>query len=100
MQVLRHVSDRTGILSFANFPLIWLFGMRNNLVIWLTGWDFKTYNNFHRWVARVATLEAVIHSIGYTLLILRSKIIREAMERIVADLSQEAVGITFGECVT
>ncbi|KAF0315626.1 ferric reductase like transmembrane component [Colletotrichum asianum] len=64
----------TGIFSFANFPLIWLFGMRNNLVIWLTGWDFKTYNNFHRWVARVArvaTLEAVIHSIGYTLLILR-----------------------------
>ncbi|KAH9226899.1 hypothetical protein K456DRAFT_1876917 [Colletotrichum gloeosporioides 23] len=71
MQVLRHVSDRTGILSFANFPLIWLFGMRNNLVIWLTGWDFKTYNNFHRWVARIATLEAAIHSIGYTLLIFR-----------------------------
>ncbi|KAF4813621.1 Ferric/cupric reductase transmembrane component B [Colletotrichum siamense] len=71
MQVLRHVSDRTGILSFANFPLIWLFGMRNNLLIWLTGWDFKTYNNFHRWVARIATLEAVIHSIGYTLLIFR-----------------------------
>ncbi|RYC82960.1 hypothetical protein BFJ63_vAg14155 [Fusarium oxysporum f. sp. narcissi] len=70
-QVLRHVSDRTGILSFANFPLIWLFGMRNNIVIWLTGWDFKTYNNFHRWVGRIATLQAVIHSIGYTVIILQ-----------------------------
>ncbi|KAF5705704.1 ferric-chelate reductase [Fusarium mundagurra] len=70
-QVLRHVSDRTGILSFANFPLIWLFGMRNNIVIWLTGWDFKTYNNFHRWVGRIATLQAVIHSIGYTIIILQ-----------------------------
>ncbi|KAI1044286.1 hypothetical protein LB504_012994 [Fusarium proliferatum] len=70
-QVLRHVSDRTGILSFANFPLIWLFGMRNNTVIWLTGWDFKTYNNFHRWVGRIATLQAVIHSIGYTIIILQ-----------------------------
>ncbi|KAF5637720.1 ferric-chelate reductase [Fusarium sp. NRRL 52700] len=70
-QVLRHVSDRTGILSFANFPLIWLFGMRNNAVIWLTGWDFKTYNNFHRWVGRIATLQAVIHSIGYTIIILQ-----------------------------
>ncbi|KAF5532044.1 ferric-chelate reductase [Fusarium mexicanum] len=70
-QVLRHVSDRTGILSFANFPLIWLFGMRNNIAIWLTGWDFKTYNNFHRWVGRIATLQAVIHSIGYTIIILQ-----------------------------
>ncbi|KAI1011752.1 hypothetical protein LB503_004855 [Fusarium chuoi] len=70
-QVLRHISDRTGILSFANFPLIWLFGMRNNTVIWLTGWDFKTYNNFHRWVGRIATLQAVIHSIGYTIIILQ-----------------------------
>ncbi|SCV51612.1 related to ferric reductase Fre2p [Fusarium fujikuroi] len=70
-QMLRHVSDRTGILSFANFPLIWLFGMRNNTALWLTGWDFKTYNNFHRWVGRIATLQAVIHSIGYTIIILQ-----------------------------
>ncbi|KAI9150852.1 ferric-chelate reductase [Paramyrothecium foliicola] len=68
-QFLRHVSDRTGIISFANFPLIWLFGMRNNVVIWLTGWSFGTYTNFHRWVARVATLQAIIHSVGYTALI-------------------------------
>ncbi|RGP69530.1 ferric reductase transmembrane component 5 [Fusarium sporotrichioides] len=69
LQVLRHVSDRTGIISFANFPLIWLFGMRNNIVIWLTGWDFKTYNNFHRWVGRVATVQAAIHSVGYIIII-------------------------------
>lgn len=60
-------------MSFANFPIIWLFGMRNNVVIWLTGWHFGTYNNFHRWVARVATFQAVVHSIGYTILILRSQ---------------------------
>ncbi|KHN93968.1 ferric-chelate reductase [Metarhizium album ARSEF 1941] len=69
-QWLRYVSDRTGIISFANFPVIWLFGMRNNFAIWLTGWDFGTYNNFHRWVARIATLQAVVHSVGYTALIL------------------------------
>ncbi|KAF5019322.1 hypothetical protein F66182_8679 [Fusarium sp. NRRL 66182] len=68
-QILRYASDRTGVISFANFPLIWLFGMRNNLLMWLTGWDFGTYNNFHRWVARIATVQAIIHSIGYTLLI-------------------------------
>ena len=70
-QIWRYVSDRTGIISFANFPVIWLFGMRNNVALWLTGWDFGTYNNFHRWVARIATLQAVIHSVGYTVLILR-----------------------------
>ncbi|KAM6479473.1 ferric reductase like transmembrane component-domain-containing protein [Trichoderma sp. SZMC 28011] len=68
-QVLRYVSDRTGIVSFANFPFIWLFGMRNNVAMWLTGWDFGTYNNFHRWCARISTVEAVVHSILYTVLI-------------------------------
>jgi hypothetical protein len=43
--------------------------MRNNLLLWFTGWDFGTYNNFHRWIARIATLEAVVHSIGYTVLV-------------------------------
>lgn len=68
-QILRYVSDRTGIISFANFPIIWLFGMRNNMLMWATGWGFGTYNNFHRWVARIATVQAIIHSIGYTILI-------------------------------
>lgn len=44
--------------------------MRNNILMWLTGWDFGTYNNFHRWVARIATVQAIIHSIGYTLLVI------------------------------
>ncbi|KKA28416.1 hypothetical protein TD95_003190 [Thielaviopsis punctulata] len=68
-QVWRYISDRTGILSYANFPLIWLFGLRNNLLLWLTGWDFGAYNNFHRWVARVSTVHAIIHSVGYTVLV-------------------------------
>lgn len=50
----------------ANMPLMWVFAMRNNLLLWLTGWSFTTFNQFHRWIARIATIEAVIHSIGYT----------------------------------
>lgn len=72
-QLLRFVSDRTGIISLANLPLVWLFGMRNDFLMWLTGWGFGTYNAFHRWAARVATLQAVIHSLGYTVMILESK---------------------------
>ncbi|EGX92318.1 ferric-chelate reductase [Cordyceps militaris CM01] len=70
-QALRYVSDRTGIISFANFPLLWLFGMRNNFALWLTGWDFGTYNSFHRWTARIATVQAILHSVGYTIILLR-----------------------------
>lgn len=69
-QMWRYVADRTGIISTANFILIWAFGIRNNTLMWLTGWDFATYNNFHRWVARVATVEAIVHSVAYTVLIL------------------------------
>ncbi|KAF9876870.1 ferric reductase like transmembrane component [Colletotrichum karsti] len=69
-QIGRYVADRTGIISFANFPIIWLFGMRNNLLMWVTGWDFGTYNNFHRWVARVSTLQAFIHTVVYCALVL------------------------------
>ena len=65
-QIWRYFSDRTGYLSYANVLVFFLFGTRNNFLIWLTGWSFATFNHFHRWVARIATLEAVLHSIGYT----------------------------------
>lgn len=68
-QAWRYVADRTGVISTTNFVLIWAFGVRNNVLLWLTGWDFATYNNFHRWVARVATVQAVVHSVAYTVLI-------------------------------
>jgi Ferric reductase like transmembrane component len=40
--------------------------MRNNVLLWVTGWSFSTFNKFHKWVARVVTVEAILHSIGYT----------------------------------
>lgn len=80
VQLCRYVSDRTGIISVANFPLIWLFGTRNNTLMWLTGWGFGAYNNFHRWVARVSTVQAVIHSIGYTIMIHESELIHHDAE--------------------
>ena len=66
LQLCRYLSDRTGILAIANVPIIWLFATRNDPLLWLTGWSFATYNRFHRWVARVATLQAIAHSIGYS----------------------------------
>ncbi|KAL1405332.1 hypothetical protein Q8F55_008961 [Vanrija albida] len=66
MQLWRYVADRTGIMSFWNLPLLWAFAGRNDILIWLTGWSYSGCNLFHRWVARVATIQAIIHSAAYT----------------------------------
>ncbi|KIV87953.1 hypothetical protein PV10_09231 [Exophiala mesophila] len=62
----RYIADRTGVLSYANLPVLWMFSGRNNVFLWLTGWSFQTFNIFHRHVARIATILAIIHSICYT----------------------------------
>ncbi|KAJ5953632.1 hypothetical protein N7454_000528 [Penicillium verhagenii] len=71
-QILRYSADRTGIMAFANLPLLWLFGGRNNILIWATGWSFATYNIFHRHVARVATVQALAHATLYLVIYIRA----------------------------
>lgn len=64
-QYLRYVADRTGILSFANLPLLWIFAGRNNIFLWATGWSFATFNILHRHVAIISTVQAVVHTLLY-----------------------------------
>ncbi|EKV18859.1 FRE family ferric-chelate reductase, putative [Penicillium digitatum PHI26] len=71
-QILRYSADRTGIMSFANLPLLWLFGGRNNIFLWSTGWSFATFNLFHRHVARVATVQAIVHSVLYVVIFIQT----------------------------
>lgn len=68
MQAARYIADRTGIICYATLPILWIFSGRNNIFLWLTGWSFSTFNIFHRHVARIATVLAIVHSIGYTAL--------------------------------
>lgn len=65
-QLLRYLADRTGIISFAHFPALFLFGGRNNLMLLATGWSFDTFNVYHRWIARGMVLHAVIHSVCWS----------------------------------
>lgn len=62
-----YVGNRTGTLSLVNMSISILFAGRNNLLIALTGWSQTTFLTLHRWTARVATVQAVVHSIAYTL---------------------------------
>ncbi|KAG9698940.1 hypothetical protein KCU95_g1801, partial [Aureobasidium melanogenum] len=66
-EIAAYVSNRTGILSFANLALAILFSGRNNLLILITGWSQSTMLAIHRWASRVATVQAVVHSIIYTI---------------------------------
>lgn len=60
------VADRTGLLSFGLIPLLVLFAGRNNILIQLTGMPYSSFMVFHKWVSRLMTLHAVIHSWCWT----------------------------------
>ena len=45
-----------------------MFSGRNNIFIPLTGWSFSTFNVFHRHIACVATIQAIVHSVAYTVM--------------------------------
>jgi Ferric reductase like transmembrane component len=66
IQLTRYIADRSGILAFAQIPLLIAFAGRNNILIWLTGWNFSTFNVGHKWVARVCLIHTFIHSVCYT----------------------------------
>ncbi|KAG4440540.1 hypothetical protein IFR05_003956 [Cadophora sp. M221] len=72
VQAWRYIADRTAVMAYANLPVMWMFSGRNNIFLWATGWEFSTFNLFHRHVARIATLQAAIHSIGWTVIELKS----------------------------
>ncbi|KAE8153198.1 FRE family ferric-chelate reductase [Aspergillus avenaceus] len=71
-QLLRYAADRTGILSFANLPLLWLFAGRNNIFIWATGWSFATFNLFHRHIAWIATIQGLVHTVLYLVIFIQN----------------------------
>ncbi|TVY91322.1 putative ferric reductase transmembrane component [Lachnellula willkommii] len=61
-----YVAARTGTLSYANLPVMWIFAGRNNIFLWATGWDFSTFSIFHRHIGIVATVQAIVHAIACT----------------------------------
>ena len=64
-RTVKAVGDRAGHLAICQLPIFFLFAGRNNFLIWISGWPYNDFQVFHKWIARVATLEAVIHSACY-----------------------------------
>jgi predicted ferric reductase len=65
-EMAAYVGNRTGVLSFANMALAMLFSARNNPLLYFSGWSQNTFIALHRWAARVAVIQAIIHSVAYT----------------------------------
>ena len=64
-EFLADLRGRSGNLSVINMvPLVLLAG-RNNPLIPLLRVSFDTFNLFHRWIGRIAILEAVVHTIAW-----------------------------------
>lgn len=64
-EITSYLTNRFGVLSFANIALLFLYAGRNNVLLWLTNWSHGTFLLLHRWVAWIATLQAVLHSTIY-----------------------------------
>lgn len=64
--LLGQISQRTGIVPTLQVPLLFLFGGRNNFMIWITGWSLDTFSVFHKWFGRVIIIELLVHAIVYS----------------------------------
>jgi hypothetical protein len=62
-EIMAYVLFRTGVYAYIMAPLLFLFAGRNNVLLWLTNWSHSTFLVLHRWIARVFTLQAILHSV-------------------------------------
>ncbi|RHZ65509.1 ferric reductase family protein [Aspergillus thermomutatus] len=67
-QLWQKVANRVITLAVFNLPWVWLFAGRNNIFLWLTGWSYTTFSIFHRNVARIIFVEAVVHASCWTVM--------------------------------
>lgn len=64
---IKSIANRSGGMAVTQVPWIFLFAGRNNILMWMTGWGFDTFNVFHRWIARMCVLHSLIHTVAYAI---------------------------------
>jgi predicted ferric reductase len=63
---LEDIGYRTGFVSLAQIPLLFLLASKNNIIGFLTGMSYERINWLHRWCARCLLFTSTIH-FGYWL---------------------------------
>jgi predicted ferric reductase len=62
-EIRSKVAARTGVLAMGLAPLVLLFAGRNSFLLWVTNWSHSTYLLLHRWVARLFSIQVILHSV-------------------------------------
>lgn len=73
VQAWTYIANRTGVLCYANLPLVILYAGRNNILLWLTNWSRTTFLLLHRYNALICTLHAAVHGCLYLNIALRTE---------------------------
>ncbi|KAF5210733.1 hypothetical protein E0198_003617 [Clavispora lusitaniae] len=66
------IGYRSAILSFSLMPVCYIFGLRNNPFTWMTGLPQAEFIKYHKFVALIFSLEALVHSSIWTAYAIRS----------------------------
>ncbi|KAK9446750.1 ferric reductase NAD binding domain-containing protein [Limtongia smithiae] len=61
-----YIEIRSGVIATVLCIPTYLFGSRNNVLMYLSGWSFETFNVFHRHVGFWMMWQSAIHGIAYT----------------------------------
>jgi len=59
--VVFYLMDRFGLVFVMNLPLLYLLAAKNCPLKAMTGWSYEQLNVFHRAVARIVILSAILH---------------------------------------
>jgi predicted ferric reductase len=62
-EIRSKIAARTGVLAMGLAPLVLLFAGRNSFLLWVTNWSHSTYLLLHRWVARLFSIQVILHSV-------------------------------------
>ncbi|CAB4253973.1 similar to Saccharomyces cerevisiae YLR214W FRE1 Ferric reductase and cupric reductase, reduces siderophore-bound iron and oxidized copper prior to uptake by transporters [Maudiozyma barnettii] len=62
----RMLNYRVDQMALTLFPVIYMFGIRNNPFIALSGFSIGSFNYFHRWCAYVASCLVLVHAVLWT----------------------------------
>ena len=65
-EIAGYLRNRTGVLSVMNMIPLFLFAGRNNPLIWMLDISFDGYNLMHRWIGRTVVLQALAHTLAWT----------------------------------
>ncbi|GMM56350.1 ferric/cupric-chelate reductase [Maudiozyma humilis] len=59
---VRLINYRVDIMAMSLLPVIYIFGIRNNPFVTVTGLSLGSFNFYHRWAAYVCSILVLVHS--------------------------------------